>query len=206
MKLFLDYSEVLNGKFAPGSVNLMMVFQVNCPGCFTHGFPLMMDLQQHFGNALSCYTMATAFEDFELNTYENAKQLASDGLLVGETLKAQNAGMFTWNYRNISLPILLDNVVDQSQLTNQSFIEGIVQNVLSQNNKGHDRETISASLQNYFSQQPKCGKTFAANLMRGTPSFYLFTKEMDVLVQWFGHAEGEAVKRELSKFIGKKHG
>lgn len=60
---------------------------------------------------------------------------------------------------------------------------------------------LKSSLHEYFIRLPKCGKTFAANLLRGTPSFVLFTNSMEVLIQWFGHADSRSLKKELDKFF-----
>ena len=112
----LKYSEVLQGSFELAAHNLVMVFQVNCPGCFIHGFPLLKELQTHYDNKLSCFALATAFEDFHLNTAENVKLMANTGELVGETLKAQEAGMLKWDSTNLSVPVLIDEVANQTEL------------------------------------------------------------------------------------------
>ncbi|MFN3841561.1 MAG: hypothetical protein ACK4RF_12720 [Cyclobacteriaceae bacterium] len=205
MKLTLFYREVLNGQFETGPLNLMMVFQVNCPGCFIHGFPLVNQLQARYATSLSCFAMATAFEDFEFNTTENVKRLVNTGVLVGETQKAQQAGLLNWTSKCISIPILVDEVVNQSELLQPDFIENTIQN-LFRNEETNALHNAKVSLQNYFSHIPRCGKTFAANLMRGTPSFFLFTDSMEVLLHWFGHADSQAIFRELDIFINKKHG
>jgi len=207
MKLALSYSEVLNGKFALGSTNLMMVFQVNCPGCFMHGFPLVRELQTHYGSQLSCFALATAFEDFHLNTEENVKLLVDTGALTGETLKAQEAGLLKWNRAKLSVPVLIDEISSQSELRQARFVENITQNMFDQTSAtALEQEHMRVTLNNYFGGLPKCGKTFAANLMRGTPSFFLFTDSMEILVQWFGHADSQVIIKELDTFIGKKHG
>lgn len=207
MKLALSYKEVLNGKFDLEPINLMMVFQVNCPGCFIHGFPLLKELQTHYGNKLSCFALATAFEDFQFNAEENVKLLVDTGQLVGETLKAQKAGHLNWDRATLSVPVLIDEVVNKSELQQSEFIENIIQNMLNQTTTpAVEQENMKATLYNYFSQLPQCGKTFAANLMRGTPSFFLFTNSMEILVQWFGHYDSLAITSKLDIFIDKKHG
>jgi len=201
----LKYSEVLHGSFEPAALNLVMVFQVNCPGCFIHGFPLLRELQTHYDNRLSCFALATAFEDFHLNTEENAKLLVNSGELVGETLKAQQAGLLKWDSTNLSVPVLIDEVVNQTELLHPEFIENIIKNMFNRTMSNVEQENRRATVNNYFSQLPKCGKTFAANLMRGTPSFFLFTDSMEILVLWFGHADSLAINKELDIFIDEKH-
>ena len=206
MTFQLKYSEVLQGSFEPGALNLVMVFQVNCPGCFIHGFPLLKELQTHYDNKLSCFALATAFEDFHLNTEENVKLMVNTGDLVGETLKAQKAGMLKWDSANLSVPVLIDEVANQTELLQPEFIENIIKNLFDKTKTNLELENMRATVHNYFSQLPKCGKTFAANLMRGTPSFFLFTDSMEILVQWFGHTDSKTIKKELDIFIDKKHG
>lgn len=204
MKLALKYNEVINGEFVPGSTNLIMAFQVNCPGCFIYGFPLLKKLQTQYDNKLSCFALATAFEDFHLNSTENVKRLINTDELVGETLKAQKAGLLKWDNAPISVPVLIDEVANQTELLHPEFIENTIQNF--DRTTATEQENMRTTLHNHFSQLPQCGKTFAANLMRGTPSFFLFTDSMEILAQWFGHADSRVIKKELDIFINKKHG
>ncbi len=183
-----------------------MVFQVNCPGCFIHGFPLLKEIQTHYADKLSCFALATAFEDFHLNTEENVKLMVNTGELVGETSKAQEAGMLKWDTTDLSVPVLIDEVASQTELLHPAFIETIIKNMFDQAMTTSEQEYMRGTLHNYFSQLQKCGKTFAANLMRGTPSFVLFSDSMEIHVQWFGHADSRAVKRELDIIIDKQHG
>jgi len=206
MKLALSYTEVINGELNLGPVNLMMVFQVNCPGCFLHGFPELKELQTHYGNKLSCMALSTSFEDFHINTVENAKQLVNTGELVGKTLKAHEAGHLNWDHATLSVPVLIDEVIIQSELQQSEFVENVIQNILERTTTALEQENMRAMVRNYFSQLPKCGKTFAANLMRGTPSFFLFNDSMEILVQWFGHADRRLIRNKLDIFIDKKHG
>lgn len=204
MKFSLTYSDILNGKFELGDLNLIMLFQVNCPGCFMYGFPLMNQLHAHYQERLSCCAMSTAFEDFELNTLKNTQSLVNQGVFVGETFKAHQNGRFSW--KKIPFPILVDKKISQNELTNPNFIESIINNnkewrIATETKK----EELRFSIKNYFIQLPECGHTFAANLMQGTPTFILFNKSMDIQLQWFGHADPSLVKEKLDIFINKTH-
>lgn len=204
MKLTLEYSEVINGKFDLGSTNLIMIFQVNCPGCFIHGFPLLKELRTHYDSKLSCFALATSFEDFHLNSPENVKRLINKGELVGETLKAKEAGLLKWDNALFSVPVLIDEVANQAELLHPEFIENTIQNMFDRTT-ALEQENMRTALRNYFSQLTQCGKTFATNLMRGTPSFFLFTDSMEILTQWFGHGDSRVIKSKLDIFIDKKH-
>jgi hypothetical protein len=207
VKLTLSYTEVINGELKLRPINLMMAFQVNCPGCFMHGFPMLKELQTIYGDKLSCFALSTAFEDFHVNTVENAKLLVNSGELVGETLRAQEVHHLNWDKTTLCVPVAIDEVVNKSELQQTEFVESIIQNMLDQTTApALEQENMRASLYNYFSQLPQCGKTFAANLMRGTPSFFLFTDSMEILVQWFGHSDSRLIRNKLDIFIDKKHG
>ncbi len=207
MKLTLSYTEVINGELNFSPINLMMAFQVNCPGCFMHGFPMLKELQTHYGNKLSCIALSTAFEDFHVNTEENAKLLVNTGELVGETLRAQEAHHLNWDKTTLSVPVVIDEVVNQSELQKSEFVESVIINMLDQTTTSPlEQENMRTTLHNYFSQLPQCGRTFAATLMRGTPSFFLFSDSMEILVQWFGHGDSRLIRNKLDIFIDKKHG
>ena len=87
-KLHLKYSPLDNQPVAPKALNLLFVFQVNCPGCFAYGFPLVNRLMRELeSEQIGFLGMSTAFEDFELNTADNTRLLLEEGKPVGETAK-----------------------------------------------------------------------------------------------------------------------
>ena len=200
MKLILRYSEVLNASYELGDFNLMMVFQVNCPGCFMYGFPLMHYIQKQFCGKMSVMAMSTAFEDFELNTPENTKMLISEGEFVGETLKAHQRTPLTW--QKPDFPILIDQQVSREVLTDPLFIDSIIQSREEWIDLPDDTKAeLVTSITNYFGQLSECGYTFAANMMRGTPTFILFNASMNVLLHWFGHYDVQHIEEKLRTFI-----
>lgn len=84
----LHIGEMLQGDFAPGPLNILLVFQVNCPGCFVHALPLAAEIHKSYsGRGINVLGLSTVFEDFELNTREHTIQLLDDGRMVGETAK-----------------------------------------------------------------------------------------------------------------------
>ena len=87
-KLNLQISEFLQGQFTEKNLNLLLVFQVTCPGCFLYAMPLFNELYRAYSNRLGFLSLSSAFEDYEYNNIENTKALISDGILVGETQKA----------------------------------------------------------------------------------------------------------------------
>ena len=98
-----------------GKPILIKVFQVNCPGCFTHGIPEILEIRNKFIDfPLLIWGLATAFEDFHLNNLENLKKLIDLGEVVGETLEVLSAKGLLNNNRldySITFPVALDKVV-----------------------------------------------------------------------------------------------
>lgn len=84
-KFHLSTEKILQGDFTPQSINLMLIFQVNCPGCFIYALPLAAKLYEQYKNRINILGLSTAFEDFELNTIANTKQLLQSGEMVGVT-------------------------------------------------------------------------------------------------------------------------
>ncbi len=72
----LDLGEVLQGEFRLGELNLLLVFQVNCPGCVVQALPMASRLYQRFASrGLQVLGLSTAFEDFEQNTADATRRL-----------------------------------------------------------------------------------------------------------------------------------
>ena len=79
--------EPSNISLQKGKLIIVKVFQVNCPGCFSAGFPEILDaLQKFVKKPVIFWGLATAFEDFQLNNLENLKKLINYGEVIGETL------------------------------------------------------------------------------------------------------------------------
>lgn len=84
----LRIGEMVQGSFEPGQLNILLAFQVNCPGCFTHALPLATALYERYRNsAVRVLGLSTAFEDFLLNTVAHTRQLIEEARLVGETAR-----------------------------------------------------------------------------------------------------------------------
>ena len=60
---------LLKGTFQLRAINIAFVFQVNCPGCFIYGFPVMNNLYGKFKDKIGFIGISTAFEDFESVSY-----------------------------------------------------------------------------------------------------------------------------------------
>ena len=85
-KLYLDIAKTIQGEFHLKSNHLLM-FLVNCSGCFLYALPLFNQLYQQYSNQLGFVGVSIAFEDFDLNTKENTKLLVTKGEIISETKK-----------------------------------------------------------------------------------------------------------------------
>ena len=81
-KLALHYNNLLKGSFELKKLNFLFVFQVNCPGCFLYGIPLVNELYKEFQKDISFLGLSTAFENFDLNTATNTKLLVNNLSLI----------------------------------------------------------------------------------------------------------------------------
>lgn len=119
MKKFeLHTDRILQGDFTPSEINLIFVFQVNCPGCFIYGFPQMNMLHEKYKeNNFKVLGLATAFEDFELNNAKNLEMLLTQKKTVGETKKAIGS-IFP---DEIKFPIAVDSLIQDSYQRSVTF-------------------------------------------------------------------------------------
>jgi len=201
-KLWLQYNQILNGSFQPRRLNCLLVFQVNCPGCFLYAFPLFQNLfEQYASDEVGFLAISTAFEDFELNTIEHAQALIEDGTLIGETKKALHDQGIEKYPGQINFPIGLD-----AQVKEFDQLEKMAHRICQINpNYRTWPEFEQQALQNrvleYLTQLERVPATFTANQFRGTPTIVLFNEGCQILQSWFGHVNrdviGEAIKSRL---------
>lgn len=167
----LKLSRVLQGEFCVKDLNLLLVFQVNCPGCFIYALPLATRLHDQYGDRVNVLGLSTAFEDFDLNTPANTRRLLESGEVVGMTkLYWQRLGVS--RYR---VPIRFPAAFDE--------MEG-------------GQSQSSADGQMALGAQG-VGCTFQVNQLQGTPSWILFDERFMILAQWFGHKSESEVESIL---------
>ena len=181
---------------------LIKVFQVNCPGCFTHGIPEVLEVRQKFiDSPLLVWGLATAFEDFHLNTFENLQRLVDTGEVVGETLEVLIAsGLLNNNCLDYSIPfpVAWDKVIphhsDDYLLDAQKFIKKDFpqfDNFPTKNQKLITKQVVS-----YLKNKKFEAKTFDSYQLQGTPSTLLIDKNGILRGKWFGSGYGLALEVE----------
>ena len=181
---------------------LIKVFQVNCPGCFSHGIPEVLEVRQKFiDTPLLVWGLATAFEDFHINTFENLQKLIDTGEVVGETLEVLiTSGLLNNNCLDYSIPfpVAWDKVIphhsDDYLLDAQNFIKKDFpqfDNFPTKNQKLITKQVVS-----YLKNKKFEAKTFDAYQLQGTPSTLLIDKNGILRGKWFGSGYGLAQEVE----------
>ena len=186
---------------------MLLVFQVNCPGCFSYALPFFNQLNKEFNNqGISFLALSTAFEDFNKNTLENTKALVEKGTLIGETQKMMlQQGEYHLPY-SIDFPIgmdLLKDNLDDAELK-KAANDICMTNANYNSWSNTDKQTILKRVEIYLKSLDKIALTFTLNQLKGTPSLLLFNNKYDVLKEWFGHVPYEQIASELTNFINKK--
>jgi hypothetical protein len=190
-----------------GKVIIVKVFQVNCPGCFSTGFPEILDALQNFSEEpVVFWGLATAFEDFQLNNLENLKKLINHGEVVGETLYTLGSqGMLENNrlsYR-IPFPVAWDNIipadpsnasVDTSKMIERDFPEFTKLPESSQNK-------IREQIMDYYRNKKFSAATFENYQLRGTPSILMIDQSGVLRGKWFG--SGVGLTKEIENLLAK---
>ena len=165
-----------------GNVVLIEVFQVNCPGCFSHGIPEAIDIYTKYRDrGLRVFGLATAFEDFDKNTLENLRLLLTKGQVIGEPSRilGQYGLLQTGNKLNykIPFPVAMDKLTTFGPLTHakiMDFIEANMPDFRSYMEK--DRASIYNQVQQYLKGKQFSAMTFEEFALRGTPSSILIDK------------------------------
>ncbi|MBT3921511.1 MAG: TlpA family protein disulfide reductase [Nitrospina sp.] len=188
-----------------GKPILIKIFQVNCPGCFTHGIPEVLDIRSKFsGSPLLTWGLATAFEDFHLNNLENLKLLIDAGEVVGETLEVLSArGMLNNNCLDYSIPfpVAWDRVVSYQPPDYLTAVKQFIEKDFPQYDSFpvKNQKLITDQVLAYLKQKKFEAKTFESYQLKGTPSVLLVDKNGILRGKWFG--SGYGLEKEVEKLL-----
>ncbi len=180
-----------------GSVVLVDVFQVNCPGCFLYALPKAIQLHEHYHDkGLKIIGLATAFEDYDKNTLGNLERLLETGEVIGETLKAlTHQGMLTdgkleWR---LPFPVGMDRVRPETEALTQERIIGYTRNCLPGFDGLSEERKLTAlnQIRNYLQQKTMKAETFERFALQGTPSSILFDRKGHLQNVAFGQSENQ---------------
>ena len=165
------------------NVKLAEVFQVNCPGCFMHSIPEIINIYNKYkGDGLSVMGVATAFEDYDKNTLENLEMLLTTGEVVGDTKQALsqygqlNDGKLQFK---IPYPVAMDSLVKEggepSMEKMTAFINQQIPNFESQ--PDDYKNQIYARVKEYYKSKEFTAETFEIYSLQGTPSTILVDRK-----------------------------
>ncbi len=194
----LHIKEFIQGDFKLKPLNLLFVFQVNCPGCFFYAFPVLNKLYANLDHTnLSFLGLSTSFEDFDKNTFEATKKLVEKGELIGETKKAMAAQHVQKLLYAINFPIAMDEKVTEIE-----DMEHAINHIcnLNPNYKiwaKFDQEELQQKVGQYLNALEYTSLTFTLNQLKGTPSLILFNADYEILDDWFGMVEYEDVVKSI---------
>ncbi|MCP5245327.1 MAG: TlpA family protein disulfide reductase [Burkholderiales bacterium] len=179
-----------------GSVVLIEVFQVNCPGCFFYALPNAIKLHQKYHDkGLVIIGLATAFEDYDKNTIENLELLIRTGEVIGETFKALNQhGLLIDNSRlpwKLPFAVGMDRVEQDNQPVTDERVLTYAHQLLEQFDRlpEDQQQTILNQIRTFLEQKIMKAETFERFSLQGTPSAILFDRKGQLQDVSFGQAD-----------------
>jgi hypothetical protein len=203
MAIQLKIDRVLQGSFDLKALNLLFVFQVNCPGCFIYGVPLVNKLYWKYRESgLNVLGLSTAFEDFEYNTAANTELLLTQKQTVGATRQALGE-----NYAQaIDFPIAIDQFTTGTALATPANIERVCEAIAGFGNSSHlEQEALRRKVKAYLQKSAQTSTTFTLNHLPGTPTFLLVDQNLELLEGWFGHTPEANVVQRIEKHINTRN-
>jgi hypothetical protein len=178
-----------------GSVVLVEVFQVNCTGCFVHALPEILHLHKTYAEQGLCVIgLATAFEDFEINTLENLRKMVSTGEMVGEPLKQLGAaGLLHANRLDYELPfpVAMDLLSENREPVTEAHIAQFIDSQIPDYAALPDdrRALIHQRAHDYLQSKTHHAHTFERYGLQGTPSSILIDHKGILRDVSFGRAD-----------------
>lgn len=199
--LQLCVKQELQGKFELKELNLLFVFQVNCPGCFMYGFPLANQLYLKYRDkGLNVLGLSTAFEDFDYNTAENTQLLLTEKKTVGATRKA----LGEYYSQPIDFPMAVDYLTSAKELESPENMK-LLGEAITRFNKfsSVEQDNLCQEIKTYLQRTYQSSITFSLNQLPGTPTFLLVDQNLQVLKGWFGYADEATVIDLLDSYLNK---
>lgn len=199
-KLHLNYDELIQGDFKLNKLNVLLVFQVNCPGCFHYALPLFNRLYKDFINYenVSFLGLSTAFENYDKNNLTNTKALIHHGELIGEAKSFMTQQGFDKLPYTIKFPVAMDTF-DQ-ELNNIDTDIAFICNQHSDYDSLSEieKKQFTEKVKNYLNNLQKYSRTFTLNQFQGTPSFVLFNDQYEILNQYFGRISYNTIANKIT--------
>lgn len=201
-KFHLHTPKMLQGDFQLLKINVAFVFQVNCPGCFIYGIPLLNELFKKYEKEIGFISISTAFEDFELNTEANTIELLNKGELVGETRRYFGSANEEIFVEKILFPVAFDVLTPAEKfLTDENITTLCKKNLNFDLLSSEERQTMLISVRKHYRSYPFIAETFTLNQLSGTPSFVIFDNHYNILQSLFGHQDKDLIELFLQHYL-----
>lgn len=203
-KLYLKKDRVIQGNFKIKKLNLLLVFQVNCPGCFMYAIPIATQLFERYkSEELNILGLSTAFEDFDYNTIENTRLLLQEKQLVGETKKEFKKQMLDKYPIEIPFPVAFDLLGNVREVFDKQEVISLVKSIIKYRKFPDNikEEDIFNIIHAHLSSQDTLPYTFTLNQLAGTPSWILFDSKYTIIKSWFGYIENIDMETVVDNFI-----
>ena len=165
-------------------VVVVEVFQVNCPGCFLHGIPEVIDVYNNTDKSeVKVLGIATAFEDYDKNTLDNLRLLLTKGEVIGETLRAlrmygrvENGNKLPYT---IPHPVAMDALIRTSgKVQEKQVLDFLEENVSGYQTYGkQDKLMLFERAKQYLGSKEYSALTFEEYKLKGTPSTILIDRK-----------------------------
>jgi hypothetical protein len=198
MIIRLEIDRVIQGSFDLQALNLLFVFQVNCPGCFLYGFPLVNSLYWQYRDlGLNVLGLSTAFEDFTYNTAANTELLLTQQQTIGETRQAIGE-KYT---QAIDFPIAVDRLTTSAELATSSNIDFLCANHRLKSLSIAEKSTLRQNMTTDLKKNTQVSATFTLNQMPGTPTFLLVDQNLELLDGWFGHRPEADINQRIDQCL-----
>ncbi|MGB6463697.1 MAG: TlpA family protein disulfide reductase [Nitrosotalea sp.] len=190
------------------NVVLVEVFQVNCPGCFLHAIPQVIDIYNKYRkDGVTVLGISTAFEDFDKNTIDNLELLLTKGETIGETLRALGQyGQLVDGKKlpyKIPFPVGMDLLKkDEGPISQEKINEIIEANVPGFDSYNeHQKSDIIERVKQYLKNKEYSAQTFEQYALRGTPSSILIDKKGILRDVAFG--QNDLLEENIKKLLNE---
>ena len=158
-----------------GQIVVVEVFQVNCPGCFLHALPEIARLHEKYHGDVTCIGLATAFEDFDINTEANLRLMVDKGELTGEPLRQLTAAKILDNGKldyTLEFAIALDTLEPAQTDTSTDAVRAFILSQIPEFDSmlDNDKAIIIQNARNFLAARTHSPLTFSQYQLQGTPS------------------------------------
>lgn len=183
-----------------GKVVLVEVFQVNCPGCFLYGLPEAIEAYAHFPSSdFAVIGIATAFEDFELNSTDNLRLLLETGEVIGETKRVLTEREWLTDGRlryKIPFPVAVDKLAKPATDGLESQLDDIIRRDITNFDRFSygEQARIRDRIRKFMLEREWVPQTFDRYGLHGTPTSLLIDRNGILRYNVFG-ADGHMMAR-----------